>query len=251
LPLGSRVEEGVERPRAVSEHLIERMIAGGADKICFVIAPGKSDIINYYGARIGPASIAYVVQPEPGGLCDAIFCALPFVAPDEPVLVGLPDTVWFPTDGLARLPDDELSFLLFPVDQPQFFDAVDTDPSGRVLEIQVKQPDARSRWVWGAFKMPGRVMHELHALWSEPGRGDEYIGTLVNAWLERGGRASGVRAGEVYADVGTLEGYRDAMRMLDGLPHRAAEAVVPHRVLQQRAALRAAAARADRPRAAG
>lgn len=251
LPLGSRVEDGVERPRAVSEHLIERMIAAGADKICFVIAPGKSDIVNYYGAAIGPANIAYIVQPEPGGLCDAIFRARPFIAPDEPVLVGLPDTVWFPTDGLARLPDDELSFLLFPVEEPQLFDAVDTDPSGRVLEIQVKRADARSHWVWGAFRMPGRVLHELHALWCEPGRGDEYIGTLVNAWLARGGRASGVRAGELYADVGTLAGYRQAARMLEDLPQRAPDAVVPHRVLQQRAALRTAAARPDRPRAAG
>src|SRR5690348_18140149 len=36
LPVGSRVENGAERPRAVSEYLVERMIAGGADKLCFV-----------------------------------------------------------------------------------------------------------------------------------------------------------------------------------------------------------------------
>ena len=43
---------------------------------------------------------------------------------------------------------------------------------------------------------------------------DEYVGTLVNAWLERGGTASGVRAGTAYFDVGTLEGYRQAIRIL-------------------------------------
>jgi hypothetical protein len=62
--------------------------------------------------------------------------------------------------------------------------------------------------------MPGRVFHELRALWLEPGRGDEYIGTLVNAYLSRGGHALGVRAGEAYVDVGTLDGYRSAMLML-------------------------------------
>ncbi len=220
LPVGSRIDGRVERPRAVSEHLIERMIAAGADKICFVIAPGKSDIVNYYGARIGPAHIAYVVQAEPAGLCDAIFCARPFIAADaEPVLVGLPDTIWFPADGLARLPaGDELSFLLFPVDRPQDFDAVATDAAGRVEEIQVKRPDARTRWVWGAFRLSGRVLHALHALWREPERGDEYVGTLVNAWLARGGTARGVRAGEVYVDVGTLHGYRRAVELLDTRP---------------------------------
>src|SRR5512134_1729331 len=100
LPVGSRLEGGVERPRAVSEYLIERMVLGGADKICFVIAPGKSDIVHYYGSQFGGAVIAYVVQPGPGGLCDAIFRAAPFVAPSEPVIIGLPDTIWFPGDAL-------------------------------------------------------------------------------------------------------------------------------------------------------
>jgi dTDP-glucose pyrophosphorylase len=250
LPVGTRLDAGIERPRAVSEHLIERMIAGGVDKICFVIAPGKSDIINYYGARIGAARISYVVQAEPAGLCDAIFCAAPFIAPEEPVAVGLPDTIWFPEDGLARLPDDLLSFLLFPVEHPQHFDAVVTDASGRVEEVQVKQRDARSRWVWGAFKMPGRVLHELHALWREPGRGDEYIGTLVNAWLARGGRALGLRAGETYVDVGTMHGYREAIALLNARPSQEREEVVPFRALQQRAALRSAALRPDQAPAA-
>ncbi|HYF07212.1 MAG TPA: sugar phosphate nucleotidyltransferase [Acetobacteraceae bacterium] len=235
LPVGSRMDHGVERPRAVSEHLIERMIAAGATKICFVIAPGKSDIMNYYGARIGPAHIAYVLQPEPGGLCDAIFRALPFVAPDEPVLVGLPDTIWFPENGFALLPPDQLSFLLFPVQEPHRFDAVVTDAAGRVEEIQVKQPGARSHWVWGAFRMPGHVLHSLHALWQEPGRGDEYVGTLVNAWLARGGSAVGVRAGEVYADVGTFDGYREALAMLEARPKPANDVALPFRILQQRA----------------
>jgi dTDP-glucose pyrophosphorylase len=190
------------------------MIRGGASKICFVISPGKSDILAYYGAGYRDAAFAYVVQPRAAGLCDAIFRAAPLIAPDEPVMVGLPDTVWFPDDALARLPDDQLSFLLFPVDNPAQFDAVVQDETGRVLEIQVKRPDARSNWIWGAFKMPGRVLHELVALWHERNREDEYIGTLVNAYLAAGGRAVGVRAGESYVDVGTLGGYRSAVTLL-------------------------------------
>ena len=62
--------------------------------------------------------------------------------------------------------------------------------------------------------MPGALLHDLHALWREPGRDDEYMGTLVNAWLARGGVARGVRAGEAYVDVGTLHGYREALRVL-------------------------------------
>lgn len=187
---------------------------GGADKICFVMSPDKADIMKYFGGRTHDAHVAYVVQPKAEGLCDAIFRAAPLVSPDEPVALGLPDTIWFPEDALRALPNDQLSFLLFPVQRPEQFDAVVTDEHARVLEIQVKSADARSNWIWGAIKMPGGVLHELHGLWLERERQDEYLGTLVNAWLARGGRALGVRAGESYVDVGTLHGYREAIRLL-------------------------------------
>src|SRR5215218_1050925 len=87
LPVGSRRDAEGERPCAVSEYLVERMIAGGADKICFVIGRGKSDILEYYGNGFAQASTVYVVQPEASGLCDAIFRAAPLVGPDEPVLI--------------------------------------------------------------------------------------------------------------------------------------------------------------------
>ena len=219
LPVGSETTDGPggiqERPRAVSEYLVERMILAGADKLCFVISPGKTDILEYFGARLDGASIAYVVQPEPGGLCDAVFRALPFIAPGEELLIGLPDTVWSPLDGFARLPAATLSFLLFPVEQPELFDAVVTDQNDMVLEIQVKQPNASSRWVWGGVRMTGYILAELHTLWCRPGRRDEYLGTLVNAWLREGGHALGIRAGERYVDVGTLHGYRQALHLLE------------------------------------
>ena len=215
LPVGTRIAGGTERPKAVSEYLVERMTLAGATRICMVISAGKSDIVEYYGGSFGPAHVCYVVQPEPKGLCDALFRAAPLIGPDDQVLIGLPDTVWFPEDGLRRLPEDALSFLLFPVDHPEFFDAVVTGEGGRVLEIQVKQPGAASSWVWGAFRMPGRVFHDLHALWNEREGRDVYVGTLVNEWLARGGEARGVRAGESYVDVGTLHGYREAIQLLE------------------------------------
>jgi glucose-1-phosphate thymidylyltransferase len=214
LPVGGRIDGNIERPRAISEYLVDRMILGGADKLCFVIAPGKSDILEYYGGRNDSVAITFVVQPHPCGLCDAIFRAAPLIASDESVCIGLPDTIWFPSNGLCALANRELSFLLFPVESPQFFDAVVTDERDRVLEIQVKQSDATSHWIWGAFKMPGAVLHELRSLWLKRERRDEYFGTLVNAWLAGGGSAVAVRAGESYVDVGTLNGYREAIKLL-------------------------------------
>lgn len=214
LPVGSRVDGGVERPRAVSEYLVERMIAAGAERICFVISPGKADIMAYYGGSVHGVPICYTVQEHPAGLCDALFRAAPVVNSDEHIVVGLPDTVWFPTDGLSQLPDGTLSFLLFPVERPALFDAVVTDEQGRVQAIEVKQRNPRSPWVWGAFKLHATTFFALEKLWNERDRRDEYIGTLVNEYLARGGQAVGVRAGKSYVDVGTLHGYREALRVL-------------------------------------
>ena len=120
----------------------------------------------------------------------------------------------FPVNGFQSLPDGELSFLLFPVSRPELFDAVITDDAGSVREIQVKQVGAESKWVWGAFKLTGKIFAELHQLWVEREKADQYIGTLVNAYLTEGGKAWGIKGGDQYVDVGTLHGYREAVRLL-------------------------------------
>ncbi|MDQ2839451.1 MAG: sugar phosphate nucleotidyltransferase [Acidobacteriota bacterium] len=213
LPVGTYLAGSQERPRAVSEYLIERMVAGGVDKICFVISPGKSDILNYFGGHALSATIFYAVQPKPAGLCDAIFTALPLIPNDEHVCIGLPDTVWFPQNALNTLPEGILSLLLFPVDHPEHFDAVVTTSANIVTEVQVKKQSAASKWIWGAMKMPGFVLAKLHEIWLETR--DEYLGTLINEYIARGGRAAGFKSGECYVDVGTLNGYREALRVLD------------------------------------
>lgn len=223
LPVGSRHDGRDERPVAVSEYIVERMLVAGVDKLCFVIGRGKSDIVEYFGHNVHGASVCYVVQDEPRGLCDALFRPLPFIGDEERVCFGLPDTVWFPVHGLCEVSERPLDFLLFPVDRPELFDAVEIDEAGNVLRIEVKTRGVRSRWIWGAFGTDGRTLRRLQELFHERDRKDEYFGTLVNAYLERGGAARGVPAGEKYVDVGTLNGYREATHLLER--HAAAGAV--------------------------
>jgi hypothetical protein len=69
--------------------------------------------------------------------------------------------------------------------------------------------------------LPGTVLQELFSLWNQRGRVDEYIGTLVNAWLDCGGLAYGVRAGTSYLDVGTIDGYLKTIKFLNETPLKA------------------------------
>lgn len=216
LPVGSRVVDGVQRPKAVSEYLVERMIAAGVERICMVISAEKSDIVRYYAERDYVAEIFYVVQQKPAGLCDALFRAEPFVKDDEQVLIGLPDTIWFPENAyrLAVEKDDAVSLVLFPVGNPSVFDAVVSDEQGYVEKVEVKKENPTSHWVWGAVTVRGAAYRALKYLWDARHREDEYLGHLLNAYIGAGNPVRAMSIGEQYLDVGTLEGYHAAQDYL-------------------------------------
>lgn len=219
LPVGSRVIDGVERPKAVSEYLVERMVAAGATQICMVISAEKTDIVRYYAERSCAAEVFYVVQQKPQGLCDALFRAEPFARSHEQVLIGLPDTIWFPENAYRTALDSntaDVNLLLFPVDEPSVFDAVLCDSGNFVKQVEVKRPDAHSSWIWGAVSATGEAFHSLKLLWESRHRADEYLGYLLNAYIEAGNPVRGHHAGESYMDVGTLAGYRRAQDYLRG-----------------------------------
>ena len=217
LPVGSRVMDGIERPKAISEYLVERMITAGATQICMVISADKSDIVRYYAERSYAAEIFYVVQQHPLGLCDALFRADVFAASHDQILIGLPDTVWFPENAFRSALDQRLAdinLVLFPVHDPSVFDAVVCDEQGFVTEVEVKVADPHSHWIWGAITASGGAFHHLKLLWESRHREDEYFGTLLNAYIDAGSSVRGLHVGETYIDVGTMAGYHRAQDFL-------------------------------------
>ena len=217
LPVGSRFVDGAERPKAVSEYLLDRMVAAGATEICMIISAEKTDIISYYAEHKFGAQIFYLVQPQPKGLCDAIFRATPFARRHEHVLIGLPDTIWFPENAFLPAMDfrrADVNLVLFPSSNPSAFDAVVCDELGYVQHVQVKRRNPASHWIWGAIASLGECFYQLSRLWEARQRVDEYFGDLLNAFLAAGNAARGCQCGETYMDVGTLEGYRAAQDFL-------------------------------------
>lgn len=229
LPVGSRRIDGIERPKAVSEYLVERMIAAGATQICMVISPEKTDLIRYYAERDYAAEFFYVVQKRASGLCAALFLAEPFARLHTEVLIGLPDTIWFPENAyLSALDfrDSGVNLICFPVDDPSQFDAVLADDSGHVQRVEVKKPAPHSHWVWGAVTTTGESFRNLKLLWEARHREEQYLGDLLNACMEAGSPVRAIRCGEIYMDVGTLAGYhaaQDFLRTLNGRAEQEAQ----------------------------
>jgi len=182
-----------------------------------IISAEKADVVKYYAERDYAAEIFYVVQPRPQGLCDALFRVAPFARRHEQVLIGLPDTIWFPENAYLPALDFEradVNLVLFPVENPSAFDAVVCDELGYVEQVQVKRAKADSHWIWGAVTSTGECFYRLKLLWEARRRQDEYLGDLLNAFLAAGNIVRGQSCGEVYMDVGTLEGYRVALDYL-------------------------------------
>jgi dTDP-glucose pyrophosphorylase len=221
LPVGSRVVEGVERPKAVTEYLVERMISAGATQICMVISGEKTDIVRYFSERDYAAEIFYVVQQKPHGLCDALFRAEPFTRKHEHVLLGLPDTIWFPENAyrlaLEKDKNADVNLICFPVLDPSQFDAVVSDEHGYVQQVEVKVQNAHSHWIWGAVTTTGPAFHALKLLWEARHREDQYLGHLLNAFIHAGNSVRATHVGETYMDIGTLNGYRTAQDFLRGM----------------------------------
>jgi len=219
LPVGSRVVDGAERPKAISEYLVERMIAAGASQICMVISAEKTDIVRYYAERSYAAEIFYAVQHHPQGLCDAVFRAEPFAYQHDQVLIGLPDTVWFPENAYYPALNQrsaDVNLVLFPVENPSAFDAVVCDPQNFVTKVEVKTPAPQSNWIWGAITATGESFRNLKLLWEARHREDEFLGTLLNAYIDAGNTVRGHHVGETYIDVGTMEGFHRAQDFLRG-----------------------------------
>lgn len=202
---------------AVVECLLERMRMAGAGRICVVIGPDKTDLLRYLGT--GDARLGFIVQPRAAGLCDAVFRAMPWVRGNEPVLIGLPDTIWFPADAYSHAPADSIHLITFPTDRPQDFDAVvaapgDVDrPVRQVERIEVKCAGPGSpRRIWGAIRAPGEELAALYRLWLERERADVYLGTLLNAWIASGHPVTCDTRGTAYVDIGTPAAYAAALR---------------------------------------
>ena len=154
LPVGSTVDEhGIERPKAVSEFLVERMLCAGADRICFVLSPDKTDILTYY-SDTRPRGASAMWSRSDRRCATRCSAACRSCARTKRSSLDCPTPSGFRWMAIGRSGAAQLAFLLFAVDRPEQFDAVVTVGES-VLEIQVKQREPTTQWVWGAFRMPG------------------------------------------------------------------------------------------------
>ena len=218
-PIGFReVEDGSRRPKVVGHYLLEKMRLAGVSKVFIILREGKWDIPAYFGdGHWLNLDLAYLMMRLPYGAPYTLDQAYPFTKAAT-ILFGFPDILFEPQDAFMQLlaqqkrAGAELVLGLFPAENPQKMDMVETDEAGRVRRIEIKPPQTDLAYTWIiAVWTPlfSRYMHHylLAAQASAPADRtppELYVGHVVQAAIDDGLRVDSVRfsAGRCL-DIGT------------------------------------------------
>ncbi|MEW5849363.1 MAG: sugar phosphate nucleotidyltransferase [Myxococcota bacterium] len=224
LPLALRSERSPDEvvPTPVCMFALRALRRAGVERCVVAISDGKQDLIRTLGDGGDQGlSLAYLHQAEPRGLTDVVRRAAPWLG-DHDVVFAMPDTVFFPEDGLAilhrQLVDTGADIMLglFHADEPERLGAVHIDGRNTVLEIHDKPGHRQWPWCWGVLAWSVRFTR-FCAQWEEA-RGAGSEGVLGHA-MEAARRAGLVVRAHCFTeglfhDVGTPAGLGAAMRAL-------------------------------------
>lgn len=215
-----------QRPKVISQYLIEAMVTAGLERLFIVLGPGKLDMVEYY--RNGEAygvPFAYIFQSHASGMPYALDLVPPWLKGDELVLMGMPDTIVEPRDAFQRLVqahqswEADLTLGLFKTDRPQKFGMIGLDAEYNVVEHVDKPRSTQLSWLWGISCWGARFTALLHRMVQTQGQaiaeraGREVIlGDIFDEALRIGLRVKGLPfENGRYIDIGTYDDLKQAI----------------------------------------
>jgi glucose-1-phosphate thymidylyltransferase len=223
LPVGSQLisvdgkEE--ERPKIVSQYVIEAMAEAGVEHIIIVTRPTKHSLMGLHldGSQYG-VHISYIIQ-HPVSMAHSIDLAYDWVK-SSTVVMGMPDTIVLPNNCIKQLLEHhredgaELSLGLFPTDKPHKFGMIKTGTDGGITYHQDKPGRTDAKAMWGLAAWEPSFTQLLHdETRKAPASGKEMaLGDVFDAMMQQGKicKAYPITEGKYY-DIGTYDDYKRAM----------------------------------------
>ena len=176
------------------------------------------------GSRWG-LSLSYAVQPSPDGLAQAFIIGRDFVGRDASTLV-LGDNIFYGHDLSEQLQranarTEGATVFAYTVADPERYGVAELDASGRVLSLEEKPRQPKSRYaVTGLYFYDNRVLDVARDL--EPSARGEYEITDVNRrYLEWGELSCELMGrGMAWLDTGTHESLLEASQYIETIERR-------------------------------
>lgn len=203
------------KPKVVSEYVIEQMAAAGVKKVFIITRADKCDLLKQHmdGRKYG-VSIAYIVG-EPRSMVHSIDLAYEWIK-EARVLMGMPDTIAHPVDGMSYLlkqhdsENTEVSLGLYKTENPSKFGMIAIDDNNIVTRHHDKPTNSDMDDMWGIATWGPKFTQRLHEhVQKYTGRLEAVFGDIIEESMEVPGacKAFQIPNGRYY-DIGTYEEYR-------------------------------------------
>ncbi|MEB3258536.1 MAG: glucose-1-phosphate thymidylyltransferase RfbA [Cyanobacteriota bacterium] len=170
-------------------------------------------------------SIQYAEQPSPDGLAQAFLIGADFLG-DAPAALVLGDNLFHGHDLIPQLQssqalDEGATVFAYPVRDPERYGVVEFDGTGRVISIEEKPSQPRSRYaITGLYFYDGSVVERARQV-TPSARGELEITDLNRQYLEAGLlRVELMGRGMAWLDTGTPDSLHEASSYIRTLEHR-------------------------------
>lgn len=205
------------------DHIFEMLQAVNIDRVILVVGWKKEGIISYLedGSSFD-MNIAYVIQPSPAGIADAVLQAEPFIK-DEEFLVVLGDTLLFPKDALKLL-DNANQIMATRVENPTKHGMVECfEKETLIEELRRNNPldielninkitEKPKQWdskkgdlgICGAYRFDHKIFDAIGDIKPNEKSGELEISDAINGLIDQGEVVKVKVFGGTYIDMGRL-----------------------------------------------
>jgi glucose-1-phosphate thymidylyltransferase len=170
-------------------------------------------------------TIEYAVQPSPDGLAQAFLIGADFLA-DAPAALVLGDNLFHGHDLIPQLQSSQnleagATVFAYPVRDPERYGVVEFDGTGRVISIEEKPRQPRSRYaITGLYFYDASVVERARQVIPSH-RGELEITDLNKQYLDAGLlRVELMGRGMAWLDTGTPDSLHEASSYIRTLEHR-------------------------------
>jgi len=176
------------------------------------------------GSRWG-MRIEYAVQPSPDGLAQAFLIGAEFLA-GAPAALVLGDNLFHGHDLVPQLAgsnerEEGATVFAYPVSDPERYGVAEFDASGKVLSLEEKPTNPKSRYaVTGLYFYDASVVERARQV-QPSARGELEITDLNQMYLDDGLlQVELMGRGMAWLDTGTCDSLNDAAGYIRTLEHR-------------------------------